>query len=459
MKSKPASGLPAFLPAFLAALCPGAALACALPPSLVLTLPTGHYIAGAGATVAITAGLGATTRAIPELRAATIARLPALPLALIGSYLSFLLLMALILIGFTGAPDPMHNLLTLIFWTGVWVALPLVSMLFGNIWALINPWRAPVRMVRVLLGWQGRVGLSGLSHWPAVLGLGGLLWFELVSLSPEDPPTLALAALLYWLVIFALALAEGEDWLDRGEFLTLFMALIARVSPFWLEQRDGRAEVHLGLPGAQVLRMPAADASLIAFVTLALAGMTFDGVSRSFWWLALIGENPLEFTGRSAVIGVNSLGLIACWVLTALAILAALRLGERLGGAALAPCPVMLSFLAIAAGYHLAHYLPMLLTAGQFTLSALNDPFFRGDAFLGLEPFYVSFGFLADPRLSAALYAVQFFAILGAHLLAVLLALKLSGPGRGAMSHLPMTVLMTLYTVLGLWLLSTAKGI
>ena len=36
-------------------LLPGAAFACALPPSVILTLPTGHYITGAALTVALVA--------------------------------------------------------------------------------------------------------------------------------------------------------------------------------------------------------------------------------------------------------------------------------------------------------------------------------------------------------------------------------------------------------------------
>ena len=56
------------------------------------------------------------------------------------------------------------------------------------------------------------------------------------------------------------------------------------------------------------------------------------------------------------------------------------------------------------------------------------------------------------------IYAAQFVAVLGAHLLAVLLSLRLAGPGR-AVAHLPLTALMVGYTVLGLWLLSTARGV
>jgi hypothetical protein len=58
-----------------------------------------------------------------------------------------------------------------------------------------------------------------------------------------------------------------------------------------------------------------------------------------------------------------------------------------------------------------------------------------------------------------AVYTAQFAAILGAHLLAVFLALHLvarAGVVR-AVAHLPMTLLMVGYTVMGLWLLSTAR--
>jgi hypothetical protein len=119
----------------------------------------------------------------------------------------------------------------------------------------------------------------------------------------------------------------------------------------------------------------------------------------------------------------------------------------------------MLSFLAIAAGYHVAHFFVTLLTSAQYTLAALNDPLFRGDALLGMPPFYVSLGFLSSPLIMSLIYAVQFAAILGAHLLAVVLVLKLVGPHTRALAHLPMTILMVGYTVLGLWLLSTARGV
>jgi hypothetical protein len=291
-------------------------------------------------------------------------------------------------------------------------------------------------------------------------------------MSPDDPQTLATAALTYWAIIFVLGVLEGEAWLETGEFLTVYFGFLAKIAPFWLELEGPRATLKCGWPGTQVLHMQPLSPSAIAFVTLSLAGLTFDGLRETFWYMGLIGENPLEFTGRSAVIGVNSFGLLVTWAMTGLSILAALRLGPLLqsrpvlagaggaipGGEMPNLMPVMLSFLAISAGYHAAHYLTTLLTSGQYTLAALNDPLFRGDDFLGLPPFYVSMGFLTDRWAMTLVWNTQFTLILGAHILAVILALRLSPEGMQARVHFPLTALMVAYTVLGLWLLASPGG-
>jgi hypothetical protein len=444
--------------ALAAGLCilPGAAFACALPPSVILTLPTGHYITAAALTVALTAVLGAVAGRMPAMTAAVLWERQVLAPQTVTSYVSFLCFLGLLAIGGFGGRDPMHNLMTLVFWTGVWIAVPLASMLLGNVWRTINPWTGPVRIARVLLGRTGGIGLSRLGHWPAVCGYAGFVWFQMIYAAPDDPAILAGVAGLYWLVIFGLAVAEGEDWLDRGEFLTVLFGLIAKVAPFWLDRAGSRHRVMRGWPGAQVAEMAPLSFSAVVFVTLALAALSFDGLSQTFFWHGLIGDNPLEPAGRSAVALVNTLGLMGVWALTLGGCLGAFALGRWISPGGFATGPVMLSFLAIAAGYHAAHYVVMLLTTGQYTLAALNDPFFQGESWLGLPPFYVSFGFLTDPDVMPVIYAIQFAAVLGAHLLAVVLSLRLAGCA-GTLAHLPLTVMMVGYTIFGLWILSTAK--
>lgn len=453
-------------------LTPGVALACALPPSIIMTLPTDYYMLGAAITVAVTGLLATSPRLLPRMTARSLFTRPILLPVTATSYAAWVVLLGLILIGFLGARDPMHNLLTLTIWTVIWVALPMGCTLFGNLWHAINPWTAPIRLTRQMLGRTGNIGLARFGHLPAVVGLFGFFWFYIVSMSPDDPQTLATATATYWTAIYALGVAEGEDWLHEGEFLTVYFGFISKIAPFWLDMKGTRATLKLGWPGTQILIMPALSPSAIAFVTLALAGLTFDGLRETFWYMGLIGENPLEFTGRSAVIGVNSFGLIATWGLTAATIMAALHAGpmlQRRPALAMAGgpvphkarpnlMPVMLSFLAIAAGYHAAHYLTTLLTAGQYMIFALNDPLLQGDAYLGLPPFYISMGFLTDQGMMTLIWNTQFALILGAHILAVILALRLTPAGVQARVHFPLTALMVGYTVLGLWLLASPSG-
>lgn len=450
--------------AALAAAClPGPALAHASEKAVILLLPTGLYIIGAGLAVALTAVLALAAGRLPAFGARTVwdhrARLP----ATLPSWLSALALAGLVAGGFLGSRNPQENLLPLVLWTLVWVGLTLAVVVFGDLWRAIGPWTGPVRTFRRLLGRTGGVGLARLGYLPAVAGYLGFAWFEIVSLSPDDPAVLARVAASYWLVIFVLAVAEGEDWLAKGEALTVYFGFMARIAPLWRERRGGFVRHMAGLPGAQVLQGPPLPPSGIAFITLVLAGVSFDGLSETFWWLGRIGINPLEFPGRSAVVGVNTAGLLAAWAVAAATILGAIALGRRLGGAGSgAPSgALMLPFLPIAAGYHVAHYLVALLTQGQYVVAALDDPLGRGWHLVGLPAHWVSFGFLADRAAVTAIWQAQVAVILVAHVLAVVLSLKLSaasGPAPPARAHVPVTLLMVAYTCFGLWLLSAPSG-
>lgn len=431
---------------------PGAAFAHASERMVILTLPTGWYMLGAGLAVALTAIVGVMAGRLPAFRSRRLRDRPALLPRGFASWLGAGLFWALIATGIWGSRDPLANLLPLTIWVTLWVGLTLASVIFGNLWRDIEPWTGPVRLIRQLTGWRGSIGLSRLGHLPAVAGYLAFAWFEIVSLAPADPLVLAKVAATYYLLILALAVLEGEDWLERGEFLTVYFGFVARVAPFWAEYGD-RVRVMAGWPGAQVARMAPLGPSAIAFLTLVLASVSFDGLHQTFWWLARIGINPLDYPGRSAVAGVNTLGLVAFWAFSAATILAAIRLGLPRGAFRQTAGPMMLALLPIAAGYHVAHYLVDLLTNGQYLLAALNDPFARGWRLFGLPDHWVSFGFLATHGGVLAIWIAQFAVILGAHLLAVVLSLRLA-TGSGLARHLPMTLLMVGYTVFGLWLLS-----
>ena len=298
-----------FLPAALAALWPGAALAHAAEQAFVLLLPTGIYTAAGVAAVAATVLLLAV---VPSGSAARMFRPVSFGRARAGhrgrvltSGLAFLAFWSLVIAGWTGTRDPLENPLPLTVWTLWWVAFILAQGLLGDLWAWLNPWSGPAALAR-------RLGARPLLRYPAALGHApGLLVFFgfaavlLADPAPADPARLAVYAGGYWLFTFAALGLFGPRWLLRGEGLTMALRAYARLGLFG--RAGGRRA--LGLPGWRLLARPGgAGAGLMALVLLG-AG-SFDGVNETFRWLALLGVNPLEFPGRSAVILPNILGLV-----------------------------------------------------------------------------------------------------------------------------------------------------
>jgi hypothetical protein len=250
----------------------------------------------------------------------------------------------------------------------------------------------------------------------------------------------------------------------------VFFGLVARLAPIGAPA-PGRVapgaaaprEVELTLPALRLLRTEAPAASLAAFVLLVLSSVSFDGLSRTFAWLGLLGENPLEYPGRTALTGRNTLGFLALFGGLMLAYWVVVRLLALLG-AIRTPLARLLALFAlplvpIACGYHFAHYLPVFLVDVQYAIRAASDPFAWGWDLLGTRDLPVVTSFLSDPERVYAIWHSQVALIVGAHVAGVVvahaLALRLARPAAAAVGQLPMLALMIGYTTLGLWLLST----
>lgn len=403
----------------------------------VMLLPTGLYIAGGAIAVALSFGVMAVLPAglLPRSfsRPAQESEPHRWP-----SFLACLALLALLAAGWLGSRDPLENPLPLGVWTLWWVGFTFLNALFGDLWRHVNPW-----------GWmpapRASPFLEKLRYWPALVLFLGFAWLELVFPAPFDPEILAWIALGYSAFTFAAVLVFGKDWLHRGEPFGVFFGVVGRLAPPWRRLLAGETF----------------PPSLVAFVLLALATVSFDGLSRTFFWFGLIGENPLEHPGRSAVMLPNTIGLVLTFLVFFLLYAGTVRFGAALvedrhaGGGY-----YVLSIVPIAFGYHFAHYFPSFLVDAQYALRALSDPFARGWNLFGARDLHVRTSFLADHASVHAIWNVQVTVIVGAHLAAVLvahlLALRRHNSARTALvSQLPMTGLMIGYTVLGLWLLST----
>jgi hypothetical protein len=434
--------------------------------AFVLLLPTGYYLIGGALAVAASFVILAFVPAVLVERIATArARLMrvALPSETWPSLLTFFVLLILVAAGFEGSRDPLANPLPLVVWTLWWVGGTLLHALLGNLWRWFNPWVGPFELARRIfkLGGGRFAYPDWLGHWPAIVAFLAFAWFELVHPAPDDAAILAKAVIGYSLVTWAgMALFGACAWLERAEAFSVFFAFVARLAPLAVE--DSR--LVLTFPGRRLTDGATLSVSGILFVLLALATVSFDGLNRTFWWLGHAGINPLEFPGRSAVISLNSAGLIGSWLALAGLFLSAIWLGCRLEGAGRNSIEgagrLALSILPISIGFQFAHYLTVFLVNGQYAAVALTDPFALGWADVHDRMHGVTTSFLANAEDVSVIWNLQAAAIVLGHILAVVVAhaaiLHLVRERRQVLLlQLPLAVLMVAYTLFGLWLLAT----
>lgn len=443
--------------------------------AFVLLLPTDIYIAAGCAAVAISMVVVAL---VSPRWLATLFRPVELGhgrkvdrLQMVTSILSFLALGSLLAIGVTGPRDPLTNLLPLSIWTLWWVALVTLHGLIGNLWAWVNPWTGPFRL---LFGTLENVPLLGLPKslgmWPGV-GLFILFFvFLIADPAPQDPARLANVVFGYWLLTFAGMVVFGAQvWLTRCECFTMLFRRFAALAPV---QWSGR--VAIGLPGWAALRDSAPSVGGAIFILVLLGSGSFDGLGETFWWLGQIGVNPLEFPGRSAVIWPTIAGLLATNVALVATFGACIWLGLAFANAGVpqddrvafrdAFTRSAVSVLPIAFGYHIAHYLTSFLVDGQFAIAALSDPLAREADILGLGQYQITTGFFSNRDSVRVIWLTQAGVVVGVHILAVLMAHAIAADlfrtrRRVILSQLPLAVFMILYTLLGLWLLASPRGV
>ena len=425
--------------------------------ALVMLLPTDIYIsAGMAAFVATIVLLTfLPARIVDRFFAIVPIGIGPIPGALITSLTSTLILFCAILAGLFGSRDPLANPLTLLVWTFLWIALPLLIAAFGNLWRYLNPWTGLLRILRArpILTYPTRLGA-----WPACLGLVLFALFMVADIAPADPSRLAVAVGAFWLWGFVGALLFGRRWLVSAEPFTCLLRLTRKLAPFW---QNGGA-----VPGSRLVMLtPQRGVGLLALLWLGIG--SFDGLNETFWWLAKIGINPLAFPGRSAVMFPNAIGLIGALIFLGAIFIVTTKLGLLLAKSNarlkdLAP-RLMLTFLPIALGYHLAHYLTQLMVNGQYLLVALSDPMGTGADFLGLGPHFVSTGFFNRPETVRNIWLTQAGAVVLGHCLAVVMAHKIASDFfetrlQAFVSQLPIALFMVAYTFFGLWLLAQPTG-
>lgn len=459
---------------------PSVATAHVSEQGLVLLLPTDFYIASGVLVVILTLLLLMLLPARASARLFNRRKLVSLPVAdgddlrIFTSLFSLVALIALLTLGVTGTRDPLENPLPLFIWTVWWIGLPVIQGVIGNIWRWVNPWLGVFRLTRSR-GWRAPIVLpQSLGCWPGVLIFLLFTSFALADIEPDAPRRLAFFIAGYWFFTLLCMMLFGEQWLKRGECFSMLMHRFSRLSiPGTYKSDKNGKSLSVGLPGWKSIRSRSTTLSAAVFILVLLGCGSFDGLNETFTWLAMIGVNPLEFPGRSAVIKETVAGLLATNLMLILVYGICVYIGVRLANRNLATekqvsfytayCALAITLLPIAYVYHFAHYLVTLLVNGQYAIAAVSDPLSNGSDYLELGAYYVSTGFLNTPASVKTIWLTQAAAVVTGHVVSVLLAhtvaVELFGNARRAIvSQVPLAVFMVVYTFIGLWLLAAPKG-
>lgn len=444
----------------LISLLTGPAYAHASEGGFILLLPTHFFIAGGAISVLLTILLvaflpGSALQAL--FRPFAVSNAPQWPRADLLSTASFVVMLCLLVAGLTGSHDPNSNPLPMAVWTLLWVLLFVIQGLFGNLWRYLNPWSGPYALL-VRLGLRPMIPLPRrVGYWIGWICFLGFAAVLLADPAPKDPDRLAAMVACYWALHFTGMVLFGPVWLRRAEGLTVALECYARVAVTkWLP-----GGLTLGFPGFRNLGHPVPSRSLAVFMVTLLAVGSFDGLNETFWWMGLIGVNPLEYPGRSGLIWQTLTGLAGCLALLILIFWTAIWLGLRLAGQ---PQPIGEMFraqapalLPIALGYHIGHYQSAFLVEIQYIAMLFCHE-------TELCHVQVTTGFFNQLSSVRVIWLTQAGAVVIGHICAILLSHAISlqhfkSHAQATRSHLPLSVMMVGYTIFGLWLLAAPRGV
>tara|TARA_B100001057_G_scaffold234139_1_gene234415 strand:+ start:1488 stop:2891 length:1404 start_codon:yes stop_codon:yes gene_type:complete len=379
-------------------------------------------------------------------------------LKILISCISLIFLITLIIFGYIGSRDPLANPLSLFIWSVWFMVMPVIQIIFGNVWAFLNPWYGFGRLF-----FKNKILFKLDQNYSLVFSSVGFLLFSLfmlVDIAPDDPDRLANIVTIYLLVNFIFMKIFGVDWLKNGECFTSFYRLLSKLSWIWIKE----GKIYVGFFGSQLKDINTFPPMSVLFLSIILATLSFDGLNETFLWFKIINVNPLEFYGRSSVVLENSSGLIFFAILLFLIFSITIFLGHKFINEKVTFKNIIginsIALLPIALAYHIAHYLTSFLVNIQYSYKVASDPLNNGMDLLNLGDFNVTTSFFNTIETVKLIWFIQAAAIVIGHVIAVLLAHSicegyLKTKSSILISQFPISIFMIGYTFLGLWILST----
>jgi hypothetical protein len=395
-------------------------------------------------------------------------RVPLVVEIMLGTLAVFVFAVA-VYAGLAGTDSQRENFATIAVYVGFWVGIPFASLLFGNIFRVLSPWRAIGRATGWLAGRMAGDSLpepleypKRLGHWPGVIGLIAFAICELVWAAGRDPQPLALLMLIYFAIqLFGMSLYGVESWVRHGDVFGVWFGLLARLAPI-----GRRAD------GTLVLRAPVVGTASLAAIggttALLLSGIgttAFDGAKEGPLFNDLVGTLQDAFVSLGASLGFGlELGFLVGLAISIAVVSTIWFAGVRgmpLEGLRMTRRELSRRFthtlIPIAAAYLVAHYFSMVAYDGQLLWSLASNPLGDGSNYFGTADRAIDYGVVS----ATGIWYVQIGALVIGHVAALVLAhdraLVIYGGSKEAVrSQIVMLIVMVMFTVLGLWLLSAA---
>ncbi len=395
----------------------------------------------------------------PKFRSAAAGRVLPGPLqracriqALVVGAFGLLALVVLLYAGLAGNTNPSVNIAPVAVYIVFWVGLQVVSVLVGDVWSHMSPFRFLAdRSARLRARLHGQppeavdADRGAGNEWWAVGAIFGFVWLELAFHDNAEPRVLGIYLAAYTAALLVGAAVFGNRWLRDAEGFGVLFTKLAAMAP--LHRDGGSLRLRAPLAGLAVLPMKRGS---VAFILVVLGSTTFDGFTRSSIWLDVAAERAgWGLTAVNTVGMVFIIFVVAVLYRAGIAAMAAVTGDtERELAEVFAP-----SLLPIAAAYTVAHYFSYLLLEGQQVIALISDPFGRGRDFFGTAGYLVDFTLISTD----AIAWIQTAAIAVGHVLAVAVAHDQAverWPRQLAVrSQYPMLGVMICYTVIGLLLL------
>jgi hypothetical protein len=370
--------------------------------------------------------------------------------------------------GLAGTDAEQDNLAPTVVFVLLWVGIPFVSLVFGDVFRLLSPWRAIGRVVGWVvarfapaepLDYPERLG-----RWPAMAGVFFFGIVELCWAAGREPQTLAILGLLYLVTMFVgMSLYGVEPWTRKADPFGVYFGIFASLAP--VTRRDGVLYARPPVVGAiKLAPLPGTVALVIASIGITAfdggsEGTVFNSIAPHlqdfFHSLGFDIARALELTfllGLSVtVLLVTAIYWGAIWGMGQQGLrrpMTRIELGRSLAH----------TLVPIAAAYVVAHYFSLLAYNGQDIVRLVSDPLGDGSDLFGGANRRIDYSVVS----ATAIWYAQVGSLVIGHVCALVLghdrALALyEDPKAGTRSQIVLLILMVCFTCLGLYLLSASN--